>query len=121
MSRLLKSFKFAFKGIGFYLQSGGNVLIHLIASVIVIVLGFIFQINTTDWIVLILCIGMVLGAEALNTSIEELTNFVSPEYHEQAGKVKDLAAGAVLIISMMAAIIGLIIFIPKIIVFFNSI
>ena len=93
-------------------------MIHLIASVLVIVLGFFFQINTSDWIVLILCIGMVLGAEALNTSIEELTNLVSPDYHEQAGKVKDLAAGAVLIISLMAAIIGLIIFIPKIMLMF---
>ncbi|CAN5449020.1 diacylglycerol kinase family protein [soil metagenome] len=114
MSRLLKSFTFALKGIKIYLQSGGNVFIHLVAGGIVILLGYIFKISSAEWIVLILCIGMVLGAEALNTAIEELTNLVSPEYHEQAGKVKDLAAGAVLIISLMAAIIGFIIFVPKI-------
>lgn len=111
--RLLKSFGYAFKGVFAYLRTGGNVTIHIVATVLVIVLGFYFQIDRIEWILLLLCTGMVHAAEAINTSIEKLTDMVSPEFNEKAGYVKDIAAGAVLIISIMAALIGLIIFGPK--------
>lgn len=68
-----------------------------------------------EWIAVCMCIGMVLSAEAVNSSIEALADLVSPEYNEAIKKTKDLAAGAVLILAITAAIIGLIIFIPKII------
>lgn len=114
LKQRLRSFKFAFAGIGHFVKSEPNVIIHLIAAVLVIALGIYFAISPTEWCLVILAIGMVLSAEAFNTSIEYLTNLVSPDYHELAGKTKDVAAAAVLIAAFAAACIGLIIFLPKI-------
>lgn len=86
----------------------------MLMSVLVITCGWYFKIEKVDWEILLLCIGMVLSAEAFNTSIEWLMDHVSPEYHERAGQVKDIAAGAVLIVAIISAIVGLMIFIPKI-------
>lgn len=71
---------------------------------------FFFGITRTEWIVIILCIGVVIAAELFNTAIEKLVDLVSPERHPIAGQVKDIAAGAVLVCAVAAAIIGIIIF-----------
>jgi len=73
---------------------------------------FFFGITRTEWIVIILCIGVVIAAELFNTAIERLVDLVSPERHPIAGQVKDIAAGAVLVCAVAAAIIGIIIFLP---------
>lgn len=111
---MLRSFRYGFKGIGWLIQSENNVRFHLLASVVVLLLGFYFRISTTEWAIILTQIGLVWSAEALNTAIEKLCDFISPQHHELIGKVKDLAAGGVLIVSIVAAIVGLIVFLPKI-------
>lgn len=110
----IKSFGFAFKGIKTAFKKGYNLHIQIFAAVIATLLGFVLNITITEWVVIILCIGLVLSAEIFNSAIEQLTDLVSPERNEKAGKVKDLAAGAVLVSAIASAIIGLIIFLPKI-------
>jgi diacylglycerol kinase (ATP) len=119
MSRLAHSFKFAIKGMFHYFTSGGNVNIHLFASAAVIALGFWLEVSLNQWAILFLSIGMVHAAESFNTALEEIVNFISPQQHPSAGKIKDLAAGAVLISSITAAIIGIIIFAPILFEKFN--
>ena len=80
--------------------------------------GLFFSVSTIEWCLLILAIAMVLCAEGMNTAIEFLTDLASPNFHELAGKTKDVAAGAVLISAIGAAIIGFIIFLPKIWAYF---
>jgi len=108
----LKSFVFAGKGIYVLISKEHNAWIHCAAIVFVTLAGFYFNITKGEWIAVVLCFGMVLAAEAFNTAIECLVDLVSPERNPQAGKVKDIAAGAVLICAIAAAIVGGIIFIP---------
>ena len=106
------SFVYAFQGLASFLKKEHNAWIHCMAIVVVCCAGFYFQINTTEWCIVLLCFGLVLSAEAFNTAIERLVDLVSPDYHPIAGNVKDVAAGAVLICAIIAAIVGIIIFIP---------
>ncbi len=110
----LKSFGFAFKGIKYTLQTQHNFRIHIVLAIIAILLGFLLSISLLEWISIIIVIGIVLSAEIFNSSIEELTNLISPEKNKIAGIVKDLSAGAVLILAITSFIIGIIIFLPKI-------
>lgn len=112
LRKRIKSFVYAFQGIGSFLKKEHNAWIHCIAIVLVTVAGFHFQITRMEWCVVLLCFGLVLAAEAFNTAIERLVNLVSPDFHPIAGDVKDVAAGAVLICAIVAAIIGCIIFLP---------
>ena len=106
------SFKHAFRGIADNIINTPNFRIHLCFSFLVILAGYFFGITKMEWIAIALCIGMVLTAESLNTSIEYLTDLVTKDYHELAKKTKDAAAGAVLISAISACIIGLYIFVP---------
>ena len=115
LKKRLKSFTFAFNGIRLLITHEHNAWIHCFAAICVITAGFYFHLNQTEWIAVIFAIGLVLSAEAVNSSIETLCDLVSPEYNENIKKTKDLASGAVLILAITAAIIGLIIFIPKLI------
>lgn len=108
----LASFKYAFQGLGLILKKEHNSRIHLFAAVMAIVLGAVFQISKTDWLIVILCIGLVFIAEIMNSAIEMLVDLVSPQEHEQAGKIKDIAAGGVLIASMAALVAGILVFVP---------
>lgn len=114
IKKRLQSFTFAFKGIFYAIKTQHNIWIHLTASVLVIVFGFYFKINVYEWLAVVLCIGFVISAEIFNSALEVLTDLVSPEQNKKAGLIKDLAAGAVLISAIASAVIGLIIFIPKI-------
>ncbi len=91
-----------------------NLLIHVTVSLLAIVLGFIFHISSFEWIALIFCIGFVLVAEAFNTAIEIDIDLTSPEYHPYARDTKDVAAAAVLLSAITAIVVGVIIFLPKI-------
>jgi diacylglycerol kinase len=110
MNRIINSFKFACKGIVVAFKEQRNVRIHLAISVFVMLLAYGLRVSALEWAVLLVCIGMVLGIELVNSAIEALVDLVSPEWKTQAGKVKDLAAGAVLIVALMACLVGLIIF-----------
>jgi|WetSurMetagenome_2_1015567.scaffolds.fasta_scaffold299790_2 diacylglycerol kinase (ATP) len=109
----ITSFKYAFNGIGYMFRTQRNSLIHLLATFFVIILGFIVHLNLSEWSLIIFAIGLVFITELFNTAIEFLTDLISPDYHEKAGKVKDIAAGAVLITAIVSVAIGLMIFIPK--------
>ena len=118
LKQRLDSFKFAFKGMRNLFKTEPNAVIHLIAAILAIGLGFFFSISTTEWCFVIFAIALVFCAEAFNTSIEHLTNLVSPDYNELAGKTKDAAAAAVLFVAIGAALVGIIIFLPKIMNYF---
>ncbi len=122
LKKRLLSFKYAFKGIYTLFASQPNAKIHLVATFVVISLGFYYSITTYEWCLCIFAIASVLAAEAFNTALEFLTDLVSPDYHELAGKTKDVAAGAVLITAIGASLVGGIIFLPKIFpTFFSTI
>lgn len=113
MRNRLNSFKYAFSGIYDLFANTPNAKIHLAMALLVMIFGLLLEISMIEWCLCFLSIAVVLAAEAFNTSIEYLTDLVSPDYHELAGKTKDVAAGAVLLTSIGAAIVGLIIFLPK--------
>ena len=114
LTRLINSFQFALKGIAALIKTQANARIHALATVVVLGSGFLFEVNATEWCLLIICIGGVWTAEGLNTAIEALTDLVSPNYHPLAGRAKDVAAGAVLISAIAAAMVAAIVFLPKI-------
>lgn len=93
-----------------------NAWIHSIAALTVIVAGFYFSVSRAEWALIVFAIGMVFAAETFNTAIEMLVDKISPEQNEVAGKIKDLAAGAVLFSAIAAAIIGVLIFWPRVFV-----
>lgn len=112
IKRFVKSFGHAIDGIKALVKNEANFRIHLFIGALVIVFAFYFNLNPYEWCILLICIGLVLMAEAFNTAIEHLIDLISPEIHPLAKSAKDVAAAAVLLISIFAAIVGLIIFIP---------
>lgn len=107
---LLQSFKNAFNGIAFALKSERNMRIHVLAAVTVALLGILRGIDALRWIALFLAIGLVISFELINTAVEKLTDMVTSEYSEEAKKVKDISAAAVLVSAIISAIVGLIVF-----------
>ncbi len=118
IKKRLRSFGYAIRGLWRFFSSEHNVWIHLVLTVLAIVLGFILKISRMEWIAVLLVIGMVISAEAFNTCIEKVIDYLAPEKDKRAAYIKDLAAGAVLITAVIAAIVGIIIFLPKIITVF---
>jgi len=92
-----------------------NFKIHLVATLLVGAAGWYFHLAINEWLWIILAIGLVLVAELLNTAIEILVDLVSPDFNVQAGKVKDVAAGAVVVAAIISVVIAALIFIPKLI------
>ncbi len=113
--KLINSFKYAFKGIGSSLKSERNMKIHFAMMVLVIIAGIFLNISMWEWIICFILFGLVISLEMVNTAIEIVVDMVSPEYNLKAGHVKDIAAGAVLVNAIVAFIVGLLIFLPKII------
>ncbi len=113
--RLIDSFRFAINGIIEAYKKEQTFYIVSIITLIVIIFGFVFKISSFEWIVIILLIGIVLSLELVNTSIEATIDLVTPKYHPLAKLAKDTVAGAVLVSSVVSIILGLIIFLPKII------
>ena len=110
----LRSFYYAAKGIR--LAAGQpNFRLQLVAALVVVVLGFWLNVTLIEWSLLVLCIGSVLTAEVLNTSIEVLTDSIYPNHDHRAERIKDLAAGAVLAVAIAAVMVGLLILGPKLI------
>ncbi len=109
----LASFRHAWRGIVFLVRTQGNARLHLAATILVIVLGVVLHVTRGEWCLLALAAGPVWAAEALNTAVEYLSDHVCMEHHERIGRVKDLAAGAVLLAAIAAAIVGGIVFGPR--------
>lgn len=109
-----RSFRYAAQGIIDLFRFENNARIHLSAAAAVLVAGFYFQISTTEWALVVTQIALVWAAEAFNTALEKLADAVSSDYHPLIKAVKDLAAGGVLIAAISAAVVGILIFFPKI-------
>ncbi len=118
MKKFFRGFKYAFSGLVAATKSECNMKFHLCATVCVVVAGFVFCISAAEWLAVLLCCGMVVGAEMLNTAIEKLADAIEPTKNERIKFVKDAAAGGVLACAIAAACVGLIIFVPKIIALF---
>lgn len=88
-----------------------NFRIHILATLFILAAAWFFRVDALDWMLLTLAIALVLGAELLNTGIEAVVDLVSPDWHPLAKKAKDAAAGAVLVASLAAMVIGLIVFV----------
>ena len=118
--RLVNSFKYAFEGIAQTYKGEQNLKIHTFIAILVLVFGFFLKINYIEWFVCLILIGLVLMAEFFNTAIEYVVDLASPKIHPLAKAAKDTASAGVLMMSIMAAIIGGIIFIPKLIDFIGG-
>ncbi|MBM3260966.1 diacylglycerol kinase family protein [Candidatus Kaiserbacteria bacterium] len=105
-----KGFVHAGRGIWIFLKTTHNAWIHIAILVVAVIAGLYFHISYLDWMLLVVAAGFVLSAEAVNTAIEIDIDLTSPEYHPYARDTKDVAAGAVLIASISATIIGVSIF-----------
>jgi diacylglycerol kinase len=120
MKKLIRSFGFAFKGFKYAFATQQNFRIHVFAAMAASAMGWWLNISNNEWQWVILCIMLMLVTELLNTAIETLTDLVSPDYNKLAGHVKDVSAGAVLLVAIFSLITGGIIFIPKIITLINA-
>ena len=110
-----KSFNWATGGVIYSFTKGTHLKIETAAAIIAIILGFIYSISSSEWLVLVLIISAILSAETMNTAVEEACDVLHPEHHPGARLAKHCAAGAVLILSIAALVIGAVIFVPKII------
>ena len=114
VKKIGNSFKYAGAGIFSAFKSELNMQVHLVVMLLVILCGIIFNISLDEWRLCVILFGVVIGAEIFNTAIETVVDLVMPNINEKAKLAKDLAAGAVLIIAISAAIVGLTIFLPYI-------
>lgn len=112
------SFRYAAQGILDLFRFENNARIHFFAAIAVLVAGFYFQLSPTEWALVVTQVALVWAAEAFNTALEKLADAVSPEYHPLIKSVKDLAAGGVLLVAIAAAIVGILIFYPKLVALF---
>ena len=115
---LIGSFGYDIEGIKKAFKAERNLKIHALAMILVVILGFVLKLAVWEWITCIILFALVIGAELFNTSIEEVVNLLSPEIRVHAKYAKDIAAGAVLVFALASAIVGVIIFLPKIISLF---
>ncbi|WP_179007530.1 diacylglycerol kinase family protein [Winogradskyella forsetii] len=109
----LKSIGFAFKGMLILIKSEASIQVQLFIAIAVTIAGFYFEISTNEWLIQLTMIGLVMSLEAMNTAVEHIANFIHPEYHIKIGLIKDVAAGAVFIASVIAVIVAGIIYFPK--------
>lgn len=114
MKKIRNSFKYAIEGICTSFKTERNMKIHIFIMILVIIAGIILKINKSEWIICIILFAIVIGSELFNTSIETIVDMVMPEKNEKAKIAKDVSAGAVLVVAIGAAIIGLVIFVPRI-------
>jgi diacylglycerol kinase (ATP) len=111
----IRSLKYAFNGLSILIKEEHNARIHLVVTICVLIAGFVLKISVNEWIAIIFAIGFVFALEIINSALENIADFVSPGKNERIKKIKDLSAAGVLVSALTAFIIGLIIFLPKII------
>ena len=118
MKKLINSFKYAITGIITSFKTERNMKIHILITILVITMGFIFKISKLEWIVSIIAITLVISAELFNTAIETVVDMINKEKNEKAKIAKDVSAGAVLVTAIGSISIGLIVFLPKLMQYF---
>ena len=114
----LSSFRFAMNGITHFVKTEKNAKIQILLALVALTMGYIFNVSKIEWILILMSIGGVISLEIINTSIENMADFIHDGIHPQIKIIKDLSAGAVLTFSIFAFLTGLIIFIPKIYAYF---
>jgi undecaprenol kinase len=112
LRRHLKGYKYAAKGVNYTLQTQLNIWVQLCITTIALSLAYWLDFTLEQYLILVVTIGFVISAELFNTAIEEMVNLLSPEMQSQAGIVKDVAAGAVLVAAVVSALIGFLLFFP---------
>lgn len=112
--KLINSFKYAIEGIISSFRTEQNMKIHVFIMIVVIISGIILKLSALEWIILTIVIALVISAELFNTTIETVVDMITKEKNEKAKLAKDVAAGAVLVLAIGSVVVGLIIFIPKI-------
>lgn len=117
--KLINSFKYAFVGIFTALKKERNLKIHFSIMTLVIIFGFLLNIKRWEWFVCICLFGMVISAEMFNTAIEGIVDVIMPEKNDKAKFIKDVSAGAVLALAIAAFVIGILLFVPKIMLLFK--
>ncbi|MDC6389661.1 diacylglycerol kinase family protein [Maribacter sp. PR1] len=110
----IKSVGFAIRGAILLVKSEASIKIQVFITIIMTAAGFYFEISNTEWILQIFAIALVLGIEGMNTAVEKLSDYVQPEFDKKIGVIKDISAGAVMLVSIASSIIGCIIYFPKI-------
>jgi diacylglycerol kinase (ATP) len=110
-----KSFTYAFRGIYLVVRFENNTRVHLFATIMALILGVLCELSPLEWALILMQIGLVWAAEIFNTALEKLVDLVSPGFNPKAGAIKDIAAGAVLVISLMALAVGILVFSNKLI------
>lgn len=116
----INGFKYAGKGAWILVATEHSIIAQVIIAIIVTILGFLLNISTIEWMFQILAIGLILVAESLNTAIEKIADFIHPDRHPKIGELKDISAGAAFFAATAAIIIGLIIYVPKILYLINT-
>ncbi|MDO6743777.1 diacylglycerol kinase family protein [Tenacibaculum soleae] len=111
----LRSMTFALKGMWLLITTEDSIKAQLFFGFIATLLGFYFNISATEWMIQCILIGMILVAEALNTAVEKVADFVHPDFHKKIGFIKDIAAGAPAFAALTSLIVASIIYLPKII------
>ena len=114
LKRML-SFKFAFQGIKLLFKEEHNSWIHLCFTILAVALAVWLKISLLEWVLVIFCIGFVFVIEIINTAIENICDFISPEKNSMIKRIKDLSAAAVLFSAVTSLIVGALIFLPKLI------
>lgn len=105
---------YAFRGAILLVRTEASIKAQVFIALVMTGLGFYFEISQLEWILQIFAIALVLGIEGLNTAIEKVSDYIQPEYDTKIGFIKDISAGAVMLVSIGAIIVGLIIYLPKI-------
>ena len=118
--RLIKSFKYAIEGIIYAFKYEQNIIVHTLVMILVIILGIALKLSYFEWLICLVLIGLVLMAEFFNTAMEYIVDLASPKVHPLAKAAKDTAAAGVLVMAILSAIAGGIIFIPKLIDFIGG-
>lgn len=111
--RRRESFRHAANGVRILVATQPHARIHLAAAAAVALAAWLLDASALEWCALLLAIALVWASEAINTAIEFTVDLASPEHHPLAGKAKDAAAGAVLLAAILAALVGAIVFVPK--------
>ena len=118
IKKFINSFSYPIKGLKYAYRNEQNLAVDVGMAILVLIAGFIFKLNATEWVVVVFTIGAVLSLELINSSIEAAVDLVTEEYHPLAKVAKDTSAAAVFVIAIVAVIVGLIIFLPKVISLF---
>lgn len=110
----IKSVGFALRGALLLIRTEASIKVQVFIGLLMTAAGFFFEISNVEWILQIFAIAIVIGVEGMNTAVEKVADFIHPEFDHRIGFIKDIAAGAVMIVSIAAVVVGLIIYIPKI-------